>query len=91
MIWALPLLWVLNLADYLLTVHALKNGAVEINPLMAFILGGGTLAALSVKVVLFTAAVILLWYVRHIRIARIGVYLVVGWYIMIVCYEMVML
>ena len=64
--WCLLELWVLNVADLLLTRYALWLGfATEENGVMRYFLHEGTLMAAVFKIGIVTAGVVALWRVRH--------------------------
>jgi len=64
--WLLLELWVLNVADLLLTHYALWLGfATESNGVMAFLLREGTLTATVFKLGIVTVGVLVLWRVRY--------------------------
>ncbi len=54
----------LNVADAGLTLCAIDIGVLEANPLMAHALSRGTSFFLAVKILLFTAAAVFLYYKR---------------------------
>jgi hypothetical protein len=60
---------VLNVLDLFITVTVLKMGAVELNPLMAYLLRLGPAPALAVKTGLLLAATAGLWKLRRYRVA----------------------
>ena len=64
--WCLLELWVLNVADLLLTRYALWLGfATEENGVMRYFLHEGTLMAAVFKIGIVTIGVAALWRVRH--------------------------
>lgn len=64
--WLLATLWLANLGDLLLTLHALAVGrATEVNGLMSYFLHAGSLAVAVFKVGLVSAAVVLFWLLRR--------------------------
>jgi hypothetical protein len=60
---------VLNVLDLFITVTVLKMGAVELNPLMAYLLRLGPAPAVAVKTGLLLAATAGLWTLRRYRAA----------------------
>jgi hypothetical protein len=64
--WCLLELWVLNVADLLLTRYALWLGfATEENGVMRYFLHEGTLLAAAFKIGIVTVGVVALWRVRR--------------------------
>lgn len=63
--WALILLWLFNLEDYVLTQAALRSGAIESNLLFAYVLEQGPGPALAFKLGVVTAGCLLLWRFRR--------------------------
>jgi Domain of unknown function (DUF5658) len=64
--WCLLELWVLNVADLLLTRYALWLGfATEENGVMRYFLHEGTLLAAAFKIGIVTVGVVALWHVRR--------------------------
>jgi hypothetical protein len=62
----LAIVWLTNLCDLMLTLHALSLGrATEANRLMAVVLQGGSLGAVLIKVGGVTLGVVLLWVLRR--------------------------
>ena len=57
----------LNAADLLLTFKALDRGAVELNPVMAGLLGAGDLVAAVVKIGVAGLVVLVGWRMRRYR------------------------
>jgi hypothetical protein len=88
----LALLWLLNVADLLLTTHALRLGvAEEANRLMAFFLEAGPLPAAAFKIGLVTAGVLVLWLLRRHRTTLVMASLAAGFYAVVVAYQVVQL
>ncbi|GAB4244047.1 MAG: hypothetical protein Kow00129_03440 [Thermoleophilia bacterium] len=57
----------LNLMDFLLTLHALERGAQEANPLMRTLLSMGPWAAGVFKLLIVLAASVLIWRFRRFK------------------------
>jgi hypothetical protein len=57
----------LSALDMALTVNALERGAVELNPVMAALLGGGTIPAVAFKLTLTLAVAAAMWILRGYR------------------------
>ena len=64
---ALVTIAVLNLADFLLTVRALDRGATEVNPVMAALFDVNPTVAGTVKLLLGSAVVFVIWQMRRYR------------------------
>ncbi len=85
---ALLLVWLLlghlgNFADLALTLYAVANGAVEVNPLMAWLLSVSPFLFGVVKVVLFSFAIDIIArkYPALLKPIAIGYMLVVAWHL----------
>jgi hypothetical protein len=88
--WLLAALWLLNLADLLLTRQALAGGvAQEANQVMGFFISAGPLAAVAFKVGVVTLGVVSLWLLRRHRIVPVATALATGFYAVVVAYEVV--
>lgn len=79
----LPGVWLLNVADYFLTCRALAAGAVEVNPVMAMVVGTPLFPA--VKLVAVPLLLLLIWRLRH-RVKRTAAYV----WVPLVVYSMLM-
>lgn len=76
------LLFTLNFLDAVLTLYWVRNGfASEGNQLMAGLLDIGDLPFLAVKMAVGATAAIVLWRWRNLRVAKIGLTLVLCIYI----------
>ena len=92
LLWLLVELWILNLADFLLTRHALWRGlAQEANWVMDFFFRQGTLPAVAFKIGTVTVGVLLLWRLRHYRTALVAAILLTGLFAVVVAYQVVWL
>ncbi len=58
----------LSLTDAMLTLHLIRSGAAEVNPIMEHFLEFGTLPFLAAKYLLTTASVILLLIYKNVRV-----------------------
>lgn len=58
----------LSLTDALLTLHLIRNGAAEINPIMEHFLKYGPLPFLAAKYLLTTASIVLLLIYKNVHI-----------------------
>jgi hypothetical protein len=63
--WSLIVLWLFNLEDYVLTQAALRAGAIESNPVIAYFLERGPGPALAFKLGIVTVGCLLLWRLRR--------------------------
>jgi uncharacterized membrane protein (DUF485 family) len=88
---AIGLLWLLSLADLLLTVELLGLGAYEANPLARLLFDNSTAAAATFKVGSMTAYCAILYLLWGNRFARVTTWVFVGVYVAIVCYELLLL
>ncbi len=86
--WLLLALWVLNVADLLLTHYVLWLGfATEENGVMRYFLHEGTLAATVFKVGIVSVGALLLWRVRHHWAALVAAMLLVAVFAAVVAYQ----
>jgi hypothetical protein len=70
--WLLVELWVLNVADLLLTRYSLSQGfATESNGVMDYFFRSGTVPAVAFKLGIVTVGTLLLWRLRHYRTAAL--------------------
>jgi len=89
-VWALALLWVLNLCDILLTRQALHSGvAREANRLMGALLSLGWVPALAFKIGVVSFGVVLLWRYRRSRLAQSASVALAAFYALVVLYQAV--
>jgi len=89
-VWALALLWVLNLCDILLTRQALHSGvAREANRLMSSLITLGWAPALAFKIGVVSLGVVLLWRYRGSRLAQSASVALAGFYALVVLYQVV--
>lgn len=78
------LLFALNFIDAVLTLYWVRNGfATEGNQLMAGLLDIGDLPFLAVKMAVGAIAAIVLWRWRNLRLAKYGLTLTVGIYVIL--------
>jgi hypothetical protein len=81
-------LWVLNVADLLLTRYALWLGfATEQNGVMRYFLHEGTLMAAGFKIGIVTIGVVLLWRVRRRQSALVAALLLTTVFAAVVAYQ----
>ena len=86
--WCLLELWVLNVADLLLTRYALWLGfATEENGVMRYFLHEGTLMAAAFKIGIVTAGVVALWHVRRRPTALVAAALLTVVFAAVVAYQ----
>jgi len=87
-LWLAIELWLLNLADLLLTRHAMSLGfASESNQLMAGLFRAGLLQAVLFKIGIVTLGALLLWRLRAYRAALVGAALLTLALATVVMYE----
>jgi hypothetical protein len=76
------LLFALNFLDAVLTIYWVRNGyATEGNQLMASLLDKGDVPFLLVKLAVGAIAAIVLWRWRNLRLAKIGLTVVLAIYV----------
>ena len=81
-------LWILNIADLLLTRYSLWLGfAKESNGVMDYFFRSGTVPTLVFKIGIVTVGALLLWRLRHYRTALIAAALLTGVYTAVVVYQ----
>jgi hypothetical protein len=81
-------LWLLNVADLLLTKYALWLGfATESNDVMRYFLRVGTLTASVFKVGIVTIGALVLWRLRRYRAAMFAAVLLAGIFAAVVAYQ----
>ena len=86
--WTLVELWVLNVADLLLTRYALWLGfARESNGVMDFFFRSGTVPTIAFKIGIVTVGTLLLWRLRHYRAALFAAVLLTGIFAAVVAYQ----
>ena len=86
----------LSSLDAFMTLQLLQRGAVEINPLMAFVIGHSAFVFASTKVALTGFGIMVLVFLSRARFMnriRAGILLTVffSFYACLVCYEFVLL
>ena len=85
---SLSALWLLNLADVVLTRKALSLGAVEANVLMGSLLHLGFVWGALIKIGFVTLGALLLWHERRRRVVYVGSVGLALVYVFIVVYEL---
>ena len=86
--WLLLALWVLNVADLLLTHYVLWLGfAIEENGVMRYFLHEGTLTATVFKIGIVSVGALLLWRVRHRPAALVAAALLAAVFAAVVAYQ----
>jgi Domain of unknown function (DUF5658) len=86
--WLLLALWVLNVADLLLTHYVLWLGfATEENGVMRYFLHEGTLTATVFKIGIVSVGALLLWRVRHRPAVLVAAALLVAVFAAVVAYQ----
>lgn len=90
--WLLVELWLLNIADLLLTRRAIWLGfATESNAVMGHFLRQGTLPAVVFKVGIVTVGSLLLWRLRRRREALLAAVALTAFFAAVVAYEVLWL
>jgi hypothetical protein len=86
--WLLVELWVLNIADLLLTRRAMWLGfATESNAVMDRLFRSGTLSTVVFKVGIVTVGSVLLWRLRRRREALLAALALTAFFAAVVAYE----
>ncbi|HUK77863.1 MAG TPA: DUF5658 family protein [Thermoleophilia bacterium] len=86
--WLLLALWVLNVADLLLTHYVLWLGfATEENGVMRYFLHEGTITATVFKIGIVSVGALLLWRVRHRPAALVAAVLLAAVFAAVVAYQ----
>jgi len=86
--WLLVELWLLNIADLLLTRYSLWLGfAKESNGVMGYFFRSGTVPAIAFKLGIVTVGALLLWRLRHYRTALFAAALLTGIFAAVVAYQ----
>jgi hypothetical protein len=81
-------LWALNVADLLLTRHALWLGfAKESNGVMDYFFRSGTVPSTAFKIGIVTVGTLLLWRLRHHRAALVASIGLTGVFAAVVVYQ----
>ncbi len=88
LLWTLVELWVLNVADLLLTRYALWLGfAKESNGVMDYFFRSGTVPSTAFKIGIVTVGTLLLWRLRRHRVALFAAVLLAGIFAAVVVYQ----
>ena len=88
LLWILVELWLLNVADLLLTRYSLWLGfAKESNGVMGYFFRSGTVPAIAFKLGIVTVGALLLWRLRHYRTALFAAALLTGIFAAAVAYQ----
>ena len=88
LLWVLVELWVLNIADLLLTRYSLWLGfASESNSLMRHFFQEGTWLAAVFKIGIVSAGVLLLWRLRTYRSALFAAVILASFFAAVVVYQ----
>jgi hypothetical protein len=81
-------MWTLNLADLLLTRHALWLGfATESNGVMAYFFRSGTVPTVAFKIGVVTVGALLLWRLRRYRTSLLAAAVLTGAFAAVVTYQ----
>lgn len=87
--WLLFALWVLNVADFVLTANALALGiADEANRVMGYFLEAGLGQAFVFKIGVVSAGVLGLWLLRRRRVTLVASAALTGAYALVVVYQL---
>ncbi len=87
--WLLFALWVLNVADFVLTTNALALGiADEANRVMGYFLEVGTGHAFAFKIGVVSAGVLGLWLLRRRRVTLVASAALTTAYALVVAYQL---
>ena len=78
---------ILNMFDLMLTIYALKIGAVEVNPIMCILFETNPISAGFVKITMVLAMTLLMWRCRYFRVALQAAILSFIVYFAIFCYH----
>ena len=88
LLWVLVELWILNIADLLLTRYSLWLGfAKESNGVMDYFFRSGTAPTLVFKIGVVTVGALLLWRLRHYSTALFAAALLTGVFTAVVVYQ----
>ena len=88
LLWLLVELWILNVADLLLTRYSLWLGfAKESNGVMGYFFRSGTVPTVVFKIGIVTVGALLLWRLRRYRTALIAAALLTGVFTAVVAYQ----
>jgi len=88
LLWVLIELWLLNIADLLLTRYSLWLGfAKESNGVMDYFFRSGTVPTVAFKIGIVTVGALLLWRLRHYRTALLAAGLLTAIFAAVVAYQ----
>ena len=88
LLWILIELWILNVADLLLTRYSLWLGfAKESNGVMDYFFRSGTVPTVVFKIGIVTVGALLLWRLRHYSTALFAAALLTGIFAAVVVYQ----
>jgi hypothetical protein len=96
-LWAVSIgILTFSVADAFLTMNVLSKGAIEINPLMAAVIGRNVTAFAALKMAITGASVMVMVFLaryRFMRVVRVEVilYCIFGAYLVLICHELSML
>jgi hypothetical protein len=79
----------LSLFDLVFTLHVLRLGATEGNPLMGYLFAASSTQAVVVKLVAIAGVALLIWRLRRYRLSLLAALFALGVYGSIVVYECV--
>jgi hypothetical protein len=96
-LWAISIgILTFSVADAFLTMNLLSRGAIEVNPLMAAMIGRNVTAFASLKMAATGVGVMLMVFLaryRFMRVVRVEIilYCIFGAYLVLICHELSML
>lgn len=79
----------LSVLDLLLTLWVLRMGAIELNPVMAWLIESGTAPAAAGKIGIMLAATLGLWLLRRYRLALTTTLVLVAVYCSLIAFELI--
>jgi hypothetical protein len=82
---------VLSLADWLLTMRALRNGAVEANMLLSGLMSQSMFAAGAFKLLVILGVSLLVWSARAYKRLLAAMVLAVGVFVVVIVYHLAVL
>jgi hypothetical protein len=85
----LVLINLLSVLDLLLTLSVLRMGAIELNPVMAWLIELGAAPAAAGKIGLVVAATLGLWLLRRYRVALTTTLILLAIYSSLVAFELI--
>jgi hypothetical protein len=89
----LVMLWIglMNIGDSFFTLHHIQAGAIELNPVAAWMLTTGRLGFVLLKASMITIPLIVLTLHKNFSLARIGIWTAAGAYTVLFAYHIALL